>query len=232
MKSAIMQPYYFPYIGYFQLIESVDLFIVYDNIKYTKKGWVNRNRILQNGKGTIFSLNLSKDSDYLDVCDRELSATYNYKKFLNQIRENYQRAPFFKQTFPLIEEIAQYEEVNLFKFIHNSIVKICDHLGIKTKIQISSAVSIDHSLKSQSKVLALCQAVGSSTYINAIGGIDLYAKNDFLEKGVSLKFIKSKSFEYPQFSNKFIPWLSIIDVMMFNSINNIHNFITNEYELI
>ena len=76
MKLAIMQPYFFPYIGYFQLIKSVDEFVIYDNIQYTKKGWINRNRILVNGTDYLISLPLKKDSDYLNVVDRQLAESW------------------------------------------------------------------------------------------------------------------------------------------------------------
>lgn len=231
-RLAIMQPYFFPYIGYFQLIAAVDLFIVYDNIKYTKKGWISRNRMLQNGKDVMFSLSLKSDSDYLDVCERELSADFNRGKLLNQFIGAYRRAPYFAQTFPLVEQIVRYEDMNLFRFLHHSIVKTCEHLGITTEIRISSDVAIDHELKNQDKVLALCEAVGASTYVNAIGGMELYSKEVFQEKGIDLKFIRSKSFEYAQFGAEFVPWLSIIDVMMFNPPDTIRTCITTNYELI
>jgi len=232
MKIGIMQPYFFPYIGYFQLIHAVDQFIVYDNIQYTKKGWINRNRFLQNGKDVIFSVPLKKDSDFLDVKDREISADFKKDKLLNQIREAYRRAPYFSQTFPVVEQIVRHEESNLFRFIHNSIVRTCEYLKIDTEIVISSNVPFDHSLKNQDKVLALCAAVGATAYVNAIGGVDLYSKETFREKGLDLKFIKSIPFEYAQFNNEFVPWLSIIDVMMFNPINTIQTCISTNYELI
>jgi len=232
MKIGIMQPYFFPYIGYFQLIQAVDQFIVYDNIQYTKKGWINRNRYLQNGNDIMFSVPLKKDSDFLDIKDREISADFKKDKLLNHFREAYRRAPYFAQTFPLIEQIVQYKDNNLFCFLHNSIVKTCAYLGITTDIKISSGISIDHTLKNQDKVLALCKAVGASTYVNAIGGMELYSKETFRENGIDLKFIKSKPFEYPQFGNKFVPWLSIIDVMMFNSKENIIASITGDFDLI
>ena len=232
MRLAIMQPYFFPYIGYFQLIAAVDQFIVYDNIKYTKKGWINRNRMLKNGKDEMFSLPLKSDSDYLDVCKRELAADFNRDKLLNQIKSAYRRAPYFAQTFPVVEQIVRYEDANLFCFLHHSIVKTCEHLEIKTEIKISSSLAIDHGLKSQDKVLSLCEAVGASTYVNAIGGKELYSKETFREKGLELKFIQSKPFEYPQFDNEFVPWLSIIDVMMFNPLDTIRTCISTNYELI
>lgn len=231
MRVAIMQPYFFPYIGYFQLIGAVDLFIVYDNIKYTKKGWINRNRILQNGKDVTFSLPLRSDSDQLDVREREVAADFHPDKLLNQIKGAYRRAPYFSQTFPLVERILRYEDTNLFRFLHHSIVKTCEHLGITTEIGVSSGIAIDHGLKNQDKVLALCGAVGASIYVNAIGGKELYSREAFQAKGLELKFIRSKPFEYPQFGDAFVPWLSIVDVMMFNPIDAIQTCISTHCEL-
>lgn len=232
MKLAIMQPYFLPYIGYFQLISAVDLFIVYDNIKYTKKGWINRNRMLQNGKDVMFSLPLKGDSDYLDVCQRELSTDFNRNRLLNQFKGAYQRAPYFEQAFPLIEEIVHHDNANLFQFLQHCIVKTCQRLGITTEIKNSSEIDIDHTLKNQEKVLALCEAVGATTYVNAIGGMELYSKDTFRGKGIDLKFIQSNPFEYPQLGNAFVPWLSIIDVMMFNPLETIQSCISTNYELI
>lgn len=227
-----MQPYFFPYIGYFQLIAAVDMFIVYDNIQYTKKGWINRNRMLRNGKDVMFSLPLKKDSDYLDVCERELAESFDREKLMNQIKGAYQRAPYFSQAFPLIEMVLNYEENNLFRFIYNSIIQTCEHLGIKTEIRISSSINIDHSLKNQDKVIALCEAVKANIYVNAIGGMDIYSKESFMEKNIDLRFIKSEPFEYQQFGDEFLPWLSIIDAMMFNPLDKIQRCINNGYKLV
>jgi WbqC-like protein family len=227
-----MQPYFFPYIGYFQLIAAVDKFIVYDSIKYIKKGWINRNRMLQNDTAVMFSLPLKHDSDSLDVCERELAAAFNRDKLLNKFKGAYRPAPYFEQTFPLVEQIVRYEDANLFRFLHHSIVKTCEYLGISTDIRVSSGIAIDHNLKSQDKVLALCSAIGAITYVNPIGGLELYSKETFLEHGVNLKFIKSKPFEYAQFGDAFVPWLSIIDVMMFNPLDSIQCCISTNYELI
>ena len=214
-----MQPYFLPYIGYFQLVAAVDYFIVYDNIKYTKKGWINRNRMLLNGKDDMFSLPLKSDSDHLDICQRELAASFDRGKLLNRFVGAYRRAPYFRITYPLLEEIVQYEDPNLFRFLHHSLVKTCQHLGIQTKIETSSSISVDHvNLRSQDKVIALCETVGASTYVNTIGGRELYSTDIFQDRGISLKFIQSKSFQYEQFGNDFVPWLSIIDVMMFNEL--------------
>lgn len=231
-RVAIMQPYFFPYLGYFQLIACVDMFIVYDNIKYTKKGWINRNRLLQNGKDATFSLPLKGGSDCLDVCQREVAADFNQGKLLNQFKGAYCGAPYFTQTFPLLEQIVWCNEANLFDFLHHSLLKLCEHLGITTKIKKSSDIAVDRNLRNQDRVLALCEAVGASSYVNAIGGVDLYSKALFQEKGIELKFIRSKPFEYAQFGDEFVPCLSIIDVMMFNSLDTIQSCVTTNYELI
>jgi len=232
MRLAIMQPYFMPYIGYFQLIAAVDLFILYDNIKYTKKGWINRNRMLQNGRDVTFSLPLKHDSDYLDVCERELADGFDRDKLLNQLKAAYRRAPYFDQTYPLAEQIIRYDETNLFRYLHHSIVKTCEHLGISTEIRISSEMAIDHGLKGQGKVLALCEAVGANVYVNSMGGMALYAREAFQERGIELKFIKPKPFEYTQFGSGFVPWLSIIDVLMFNSLVGVSSDMLSGYELL
>ena len=227
-----MQPYFLPYIGYYQLIAAVDVFVVYDNIKYTKKGWVNRNRLLRNGAGVTFSLPLKKDSDSLNIVDRRLAEDFNRDKLLNQFKCAYRSAPYFAPTFQLVEQVLRHGDTNLFRFLHHSIVKTCEHLGIATEIRISSGVAIDHNLKGQDKVLALCGEVGATTYVNAIGGMELYSKEAFLEKGVDLKFIQSKPFEFPQFGDAFVPWLSIIDVMMFNPLARISAVARGGYDLV
>lgn len=231
MKLAVMQPYFLPYIGYFQLIAAVDVFIVYDNIKYTKKGWINRNRILHNGKDAMFSLPLKKDSDFRNICERELAADFNRAKLLNQFKEAYRRAPYFAQVYPLIEGIVRHEDANLFRFLYSAITKICLHLGITTELRISSSLAIDHELKNQEKVLAMCEAVGAGIYVNAIGGLDLYSKDAFSDRGVELEFVRSLPYEYPQLGDEFVPWLSIVDVMMFNPVGQIQSQLAN-YDLI
>ncbi len=233
MKTvAVMQPYFFPYIGYFQLIAAVDQFIVYDNIKYTKKGWINRNRLLNHGKAEIFSLPLRAGSDALEVCERTLAADFNREKLLGQFSGAYRRAPYFSQTFPLVEQVVRHDESNLFRYLHNAIVTTCKHLMIPTDIVISSALDIDHDLKGEDRVLALCAAVDATNYVNAIGGVELYSAATFRERGIKLNFLRSKPFEYAQFGGEFVPWLSIVDVMMFNSAEVVKSQLNSGYELI
>lgn len=218
MKVAIMQPYFLPYIGYWQLINSVDIFVVYDNIKYTKKGWINRNRMLRYDTDTTFTLPLKSASDSLDIRERELASDFNCDKILNQLDAAYRKAPGFAACWPLVERIIRYEDSNLFGFLHHSVIQICQHLGITTPIVISSTIPIDHALRGTDKVLAICHALGTDTYINPIGGTALYDREHFAENGIALHFLQSKLIPYDQFGAQFVPWLSIIDLLMFNDL--------------
>ncbi len=232
MRVAIMQPYFLPYIGYFQLIGSVDLFIIYDNIKYTKKGWINRNRFLRNGADFVFTVPLRKDSDSLDVKDRAVARDFDRSKLVNQLREAYGRAPHFHEAFPVVEKSIMSPLENLFEYIHGSVVEVCRYLGIGTRIVASSSIAIDPALKAEDRVLGLCKVVGASVYVNAIGGQKLYSREQFEALGIELKFLKSHAITYPQFGEPFVPWLSIIDVMMFNSVAKIREFLETGYELV
>ena len=232
MKLAIMQPYFFPYIGYFQLMNAVDEFIIYDNIKYTKKGWINRNRILVNGHDSIISLPLKKDSDFLDLKDRSLAVSWTKDKgkLLNQISEAYRKSPFFAEAFPIVEQCLNYKETNLFKFLHNSLFLVKTYLGIQTPITASSMIPVNHGLKAEYRVLAICKARNATQYVNPIGGTELYSKTFFAEAGVPIFFLRSKELPYKQFLHDFVPWLSIIDVMMFLPKYELPN-ILNSYSL-
>jgi hypothetical protein len=226
-----MQPYFFPYIGYFHLIHSSDVFVVYDNIQYTKKGWINRNRILNNGQPLTISLPIKKDSDYLDINKRFIADSFNSGKLLNKIKGLYNKAPCFDIAYPLIESIIKNKEKNLFNYLYSSIEKLCIYLGINTKIVVSSSIPANHNLKSQDRVISICEEVGATTYINAIGGISLYSPEDFSKRNIDLRFIESQNVAYKQFNKEFYPWLSIIDVIMFNDTDSINKILLS-YSLI
>lgn len=234
MKTGIMQPYFLPYIGYWQLLNAVDKFVVYDNIQFTTKSWIRRNRILENTKDALFTIPLKSDSDYLDICDRSVSDQYFNKdsgKIIRKIKDAYRKAPYFDEAMPIIEKCFLYQEKNLFTFIFNSIQIISEYLGITTEIIVSSHIEMNHSLKNQERVLEICRKLSTSVYINPIGGLELYDSESFKSNGIDLKFIKSNNVEYKQYDNEFVPNLSIIDVMMFNSSDEVKKML-NMYELI
>ena len=232
-KIAIMQPYFFPYIGYWQLMNAVDQFVLYDNIQYTKKGWINRNRFLRDGNAIYFSLPIKKDSDYLNICDRYLTDGFEKEasKILRQIKSAYKRAPHFIDAFDLFEDCLIYKNKNLFEFLHNSIIKIKKYLAVDTEIIVSSYIKCDHSLKSGDRVKEICKALGADRYLNPIGGMKLYSKEDFNDSGICINFQKLQEINYKQFENKFVPLLSILDVIMFNDKAKVYNYM-NKYQLL
>ncbi|HRU63915.1 MAG TPA: WbqC family protein, partial [Paludibacteraceae bacterium] len=229
MKLAIMQPYFLPYIGYFQLIKAVDTFIIYDDVQFIKGGWINRNYLLLNDEKFMFNLILKGAS--ANKLINEISVQSNQNKLLKTIYYSYNKAPYFESVFPIIKNILNYEDKNLSKFIGNSIIKICNYLKIDTEIHYSSALEKDNELKAQDKIIHICKLLNADTYINAIGGQKLYDKKVFNDSHIDLKFIKSNLTPYTQFKNEFIPCLSILDVMMFNSVDEI-NIILKNHELI
>lgn len=228
-----MQPYFFPYIGYFQLMNMVDEFVIYDNIEYSKKGWINRNRILVNGKDTYLTLPLKKDSDFLNVRNRYLSDIWlsEKMKMLNKLTESYRKSPNFNLVYPIIEKCILLEQTNLFEFILNSLKVIQEYLDINTPVTVSSEIPIDHKLKSEKRVIAMCKAIKAKTYINSIGGIQLYRKEHFKDEGITLHFLKTGDIRYMQFNSDFVPNLSIIDMMMFLSKEEVKEHLNSSYSL-
>ncbi|MEE1945129.1 WbqC family protein [Pedobacter sp. KR3-3] len=233
MQLAIMQPYFLPYIGYFQLMNAVDQFVIYDNIEYTKKGWINRNRILANGKDEYMTIPLKSDSDFLCVNQRMLAHSYpdDATKILRKIEASYSKAPFYKDASEVLAQVLTSSERNLFGFILNSIKTINTYLNIDTKLVISSDITINHELKGAEKVIAICKKLQAKHYLNPIGGLDLYNKEKFKTEGIELAFLKSNATSYAQYGNAFIPWLSIIDVMMFCPVHQIKEMLL-QYELL
>ena len=229
MTLAIMQPYLFPYIGYWQLINAVDTFVIYDDVNFIKQSYINRNYLLQNNESKIFTLELLGASSNKLINEIEIGK--NRKKILKTIEQNYRKTPYFKVAFPLLKEILEYPENNLSKFIAYSLEKISEYLSIDTKIIYSSNIDKDNSLKGEDKVIHICKLLNTKSYINAIGGESLYSKDNFNSNDINLYFLNTKNIKYKQFNNKFVPYLSIIDIMMFNSKDEIKN-ILGQYKLI
>ena len=217
LKVAIMQPYFLPYIGYWQLMCNVDVFVLYDDIKYTKKGWINRNRFLLNGKPEYFTLPLKNDSDYLDIRQRQISDKFDKEKIkiIRRFYNAYRNAFFFHEGKYLLDEIFNCEEKNLFQFIYNSIEKIRILLCITSCLVLSSTLGIPRQLKGQDRVIAICKALDATDYINLIGGMALYDRNFFSAQKIRLHFQKTCSLQYKQYHYEFVPNLSIIDSIMF-----------------
>jgi hypothetical protein len=227
MRCAIMQPYFFPYIGYFQLINAVDRFVIYDNIKFSKKGWVKHNRILNGNEASLISVSIKRASDYFMIGDIKISENYDHNKLLRRIYNAYRNAPYFDRTYTFLNKVLPPSSKSLFSYLNATLQETCKYLGIKTPFMISSNIQIDHTLRSQSKVIALCEALDAREYINLSGGEELYQSNDFRQRGIELKFLLPNNIFYDQFKDRFMPNLSIIDVMMFNSQEMIRHMLNN-----
>jgi hypothetical protein len=231
MKLGIMQPYFFPYLGYWQLIHAVDKYVIYDDVNYIKGGWINRNNILINGESKRINLRLYKSSpnkliNEIAVLDNKIY----FNKLVRTIESNYGKAPYFYDVFPVIERIIMQDESNLAKYLEYQIREVCNYLSISTEIIISSNIQKNNELKGQEKVIGICKVLGANEYINAIGGQNLYTYEDFATQGILLRFLETKKTNYTQFKNDFIPNLSIIDVMMFNEPSKINEMLDN-YEM-
>lgn len=233
---AVMQPYFFPYIGYFQLIKSVDDFVFYDDVNFIKQGWINRNKILNNNESQLFTVPLKKLSSYKQINEVEVNTSLYLKwkkKFLKSLEQNYSKAPYFKSTFELIISVLDGGEgITISELAILSIVNVIHHLDIKVKFNISS-IKFASSKKSDrsDRLINICRNLDASRYVNALGGMELYEKSEFSKYGIDLKFLKPILKPYPQFENEFISGLSIIDVLMFNSKDEIQ-IMLNDYELI
>lgn len=233
MKVAIMQPYFLPYLEYIQLINSVDKFIIYDDVNYIKSGYINRNRLLYNGEAKYFNINLDGASSYKLIKDTYIldnKITKTREKNLNMFRLAYSNAPFFDEIFPILEQIINYEENNIALFNLNAFKIIFNYLGIEKEFLISSDYNLTE-FKAEERVINICKYFKATEYINASGGKELYSTENFAKEGIRLRFIKNLSIEeYQQFDNEFVPNLSIVDVMMFNSKEKVIEMLNN-YEL-
>lgn len=234
IKTAIMQPYFFPYIGYYQLVSAVDTFILLDDVNFIMRGWINRNNILLNGNAYLFSIPLDKPSQNKLICDTKLNFPESEKlKFLKTIGLAYKKAPYFNDFYPIFEELILKKDDDLTNFILESFIKISEYLGIKTKFLRSSEIEKDNSLKAQDRIIEICTKLNTELYINLSGGKELYNKKDFEDKNMELKFIHTdfEKIKYKQFKNEFIQCLSFLDIIMFNSKEEIQKFL-NAYTLV
>lgn len=228
-----MQPYFFPYIGYFQLISAVDKHVVYDDGKYIKRGWINSNRILLDGRSRTFSVPLVHASNHRMIKDTTIhSGSYEaFKvKFSAQMRQAYVKAPQFGPVNELVQQVLKSESESISRLALNSLKSVCRYLGIRTPFVDSSAVYEDNHLPAQSRLLDICAKEGANVYINPPGGVEFYRKDVFAKNGIELLFLKPKELSYKQYDNEFVPWLSIIDVLMFNPLEAVRAML-GEFEL-
>lgn len=229
-----MQPYIFPYIGYYQLLESSDKFVIFDDVNFIKRGWINRNNILLNGKEFLFSIPLNKPSQNRLICDTKIKfPSVGRESFLKTISSAYSKAPYFEEVFDLIKRVINYQEDDLTKYLLNSLQEVCGYIGLNVDFIRSSDIDYDRSLGAEGKIIDICKELEASTYINPPGGRDLYDRDNFVSCNIDLKFLESDrdSIVYKQWGSNFVPNLSIIDVLMFNGATGSYEFV-KKYNLI
>lgn len=226
-----MQPYLFPYIGYFQLINAVDKFVVYDDVYFINKGWINRNRILVNGKAYTFTVPLKNASQNELIKDLKLAIDDRWKtKFIRTLELSYKKAPYFNKTFGIVENVINTKSTFLTDWYLKSLALIKSYLNIKTTFVKASTQYNNQNLKGQDRIIDICIKENADNYINPIGGQDLYDDQSFIDNRIKLYFLKSDLIIYKQYNNGFVPWLSIIDVLMFNGVKKINNLL-GDYSL-
>ncbi len=232
MIVSIMQPYLFPYIGYFQLMSCSDVFVIHDDVQYIQGGWINRNRILIDDEAQWLSLPVAS-ADYRQPINQRhyLLEDRLASKFRRRIVGAYACAPYFKNVMPVIDEILMHDDSNVARFNANQLRQVSSYMGIDKPITLSSSIEKDDRLAGQERVIELCKTVGANCYINPAGGLTLYQPDRFFGAGIELRFLQSMAPEYPQGNGAHVKSLSIIDVLMFNDLPRIKSMLT-QYQLI
>ncbi|MGN6317618.1 WbqC family protein [Trinickia sp.] len=212
-----MQPYFFPYLGYFQLMAKVDAFVLFDDVHFINKGWINRNRINVGGAAHTITVPLKQASQNRLICDIELDDSAKWReKMLKTLEQSYVRAPQFPRVFPLIEGIVQHDASNLADYLRHSLTALRDHLRLPTDIVATSRQYQNAELKAQERIIDIGLKERARVYVNAIGGMQLYSHADFASRGLDLKFLQPTLEPYACGRLAYVPGLSIIDVLMWN----------------
>ena len=232
MKIGIMQPYFFPYLGYWQLLNYVDKFVVFDDVNYINRGWINRNRILVNGQPKYFNIPMLGASQNKLINEIGVNIVPEEISRMKSILYNaYRKAPFYKDNSDFLDCILSFETNNLAEFLTHSIIKIKEVLDVNTEIVISSHLEKNALSRGEDRIIEICDALDANCYVNPIGGIELYSFENFKRRNIDLRFLKMKDVIYKQFENDFQSSLSIIDVLMFNSVETVKEMLL-EYDLI
>lgn len=224
MRIGIMQPYFFPYLGYFQLISRSDRFILFDDVQYIRHGWINRNRILKPGGGwqyVVAPLQKHRQTDLIkDISFHEDDAWK--EKIVRQLEHYKKKAPHYRETMELLNRCFQLSDTHVTRYNAAVLELICRTLGVPFTIEISSQMNLDYSNVNDAGewALKICEQIGAKEYINPPGGKDLFDPMKFEKAGIKLNFLSPALSSYNQRQEPFEPGLSIIDVLMYNGIDN------------
>lgn len=228
-----MQPYVFPYLGYFQLIHAADVFVFYDDVNFIKKGWINRNQILLNKEAFKFTIPLigASQNKLINEIDVFWESKFE-RKFLLQLEQSYQNAPHYKEVLALLSTLLNQKPQTISDLAIASIQMVCNYIGLERTFIKSSTMHISKDLGRAERLMAITKRLNSSSYINAINGQELYQKETFKQYSIDLGFLSPILNPYPQGENEFfIPFLSILDAMMWNEKDQILSLISS-YEIV
>lgn len=233
MKAAIMQPYLFPYLGYFQLLGAVDVFVFYDDVAYINRGWINRNRLLLNGEPHYFTVPCINASQNRQINEIETALDSKaLRKLLANFSHAYGKAPHYKEVMPMVESVFTNPATSIGALAINSVKAVADYLGLNPQWRISSEAAYNNiELKKEHRLIDICRQEECNVYRNPIGGQVLYTKDMFTPHNIELQFVNSKLPAYNQLGNEFVPGLSIIDVLMYNDKAAVTEMLL-QYELI
>jgi hypothetical protein len=210
-----MQPYFFPYLGYWQLLNYVDRFVIYDDVNYIKGGWINRNRILINEEPHFITVPLRGASQNKLICEINIDESAFWRtKMLKSIENAYRKSPFFSEVFPVLEQIIRHEGEDLASFLKQQLQLLAEFLGIGTEVMGSSRIYANNRLSGQDRIIDICRQEHASVYINPEGGLALYSSSEFSLAGLPLQFLKSNSRSYVQRAPSFVSNLSVVDALM------------------
>lgn len=216
MKLAIMQPYFFPYLGYFQLIHAVDTFVAYDDVAYIKRGWINRNFLLMGCNSVRITVPLNNVSQFRPICNTQIAPVLWQHNFLKTLHQAYAKAPQFAQVYALAETVVKRDYPTVAELALSSLTEVMDYLSLKTTVRPTSRIYRNNHLSGQARILDICQQEKADTYVNLPGGRALYDREAFAARGVDLRFLQPGDVRYRQFRCEFVPNLSVLDVLMFN----------------
>ena len=236
MKVGVMQPYLFPYVGYFQLINHVDRWVVFDDAQFISKGWINRNRILHpevNKEWQYITVPLKKHSRKSRIMDVEVNDDVRWKEeLLGKLTFYKKKAPFYSETRNFIENCLNQSGSALSDWVVSTLNDTCDYLDIPFDCSIFSEMQLntDGVEHAGQWALEIADRLGADEYVNPHGGYEIFHEDEFSGRDIKLRFLKSKLTPYIQRRGGFVPGLSIVDVMMWNDKDNIREML-NDYEI-
>lgn len=237
MRLGIMQPYFFPYIGYISLIKNTDLFILFDTVQFIRHGWIERNRILKPNEGWQYiSVPLEKHKQKVSIQDIRINNEVMWRQKLLAQLVHYKKAPYYEQVMKLINEVFEGEYEDIVTLNKVCLLKICKYLNIQCEIEVFSnmRLEIGNVYEPDEWALNICKSIPMvNEYWNPPGGMSFFDKRKYEDEGINLKFQRMNLHSYWQQrrGQAFEPNLSILDVMMFNSVEEIHHML-DDYELI